>query len=387
MKAILIGFESGSSGNSCIYNIGKKVSETECLRKLICHSYESNTGIDNKFLIKEPLPLRGLSFFVSKVRENALEKFPARYYNEQVLFDWFSQRHIHKDTDLVIHTDSGLVRSLRKARGQNIPTIILHRTLHPKQVSSILEEESANFGITESTVLTHKKWNANRIRTLEECEKAFVLSKLAMDSLCHYGIHKSKIELIHHGQGVDTNYFKPSRDARRTFNVLFLGHKSLIKGVPYLLEAWKMLNLKDSQLIIAGYQNKELIERYREEIQFEAPGIVDPLVYYHKAQIFVLPSLGDPFPRTMLEAMSCGLPVIISDMVGAKDIMENGREGFIIPVKDVDAISEKIQYFYDNPSEIRRMGKNAREKAKEYTWESFANEIIDKGRKFLDDRL
>ena len=88
--------------------------------------------------------------------------------------------------------------------------------------------------------------------------------------------------------------------------------------------------------------------------------------------------MGDPFPRTTLEAMSCGLPVIISDMVGAKDIIEDGKEGFIIPAKNVDAIAEKIQYFYDNPSEIRKMGKNARKKAKEYTWKKFAEEVIKK---------
>jgi len=354
------------------------MAEKGHLRKFICPSYGRNTDIYKEFLIKEPLALRGLSFLISKICEKISEKFPARYYDEQVLFDWFSQRHICGYADLVIHTDSGLVRSLRKAKSQKILTVILHRTLHPKHLSDILEEESKKFGITENSVLTYEKWNANRIKTLEECERIFVLSKLEMDSLHQHGIQKSKIELIHHGQGVDTNYFKPSKDARRIFNVLFLGHKSLIKGVPYLLEAWKVLDLKNSQLIIAGYQNKELIQRYREEIQFEAPGTVDPLEYYHRAQIFVLPSLGDPFPRTMLEAMSCGLPVIISDMVGAKDIIEDGREGFIIPARNIDAISEKIQYFYDNPSEITRMGRNARKKAEEYSWKDFAEEVIKK---------
>jgi len=383
MKITLVGFENGSGSNSCLYNIGKEMSEHGYLRKLVCPSYKSNTAIDNKFLMKEPLPLRSLSFSISKVNTNISEKFPARYYNEQVLFDWFSQRHICKDTSLVMHTDSGLVRSLRKAKSQNIPTIILHRTLHPEHISHILEEESVKFGIRENTVFTHKKWNANRIKTLEKCERIFALSKLEIDSLCQYGIQKSKIDLIHHGQGADTNYFKPSNKAKGTFTVLFLGHKSLIKGVPYLLEAWKMLNLKNARLIVAGYQDNELIERYRREVQFEAPGTVNPLEYYHKAQIFVLPSLGDPFARTILEAMSCGLPVIISDMVGAKDIIEDGREGFIIPAKDVDALSEKIQYFHDNPSEIRKMGKNARKKAMEYTWESFANEVMNKTRNFL----
>jgi glycosyltransferase involved in cell wall biosynthesis len=129
---------------------------------------------------------------------------------------------------------------------------------------------------------------------------------------------------------------------------------------------------------VAGYQDRKIIEIYRKKIQFEAPGIVDPLKYYQKAHIYILPSLGDPFPRTTLEAMSCGLPVIISDMVGAKDIVENGKEGFIIPARSVSAIADKIQYFYDNPSEIKRMGMNARRKAEQFTWEKFAQEILDR---------
>jgi glycosyltransferase involved in cell wall biosynthesis len=282
----------------------------------------------------------------------------------------------------VIHTDSGLVRTLDKAKGLGIPTVILHRTLHPLHVVNILKEEGEKFGIREKSVLVHEKWVSNRVKTLRQCDKILALSELERDSLVKFGIPKSKIELIHHGQGVDVDYFKPSSEKEENFTVLFLGHKSLIKGVPYLLEAWKKLNLKNTRLIVAGYQDKKLIENYRRRIWFEAPGTVDPLKYYQKAHVYILPSLGDSFSRTVLEAMSCELPVIISDMVGAKDIIEDGKEGFIIPARDIQAIAEKIRYFYDNPDEIKRMGRNARRKAQEYTWEKFAQEVIKKSLNF-----
>jgi len=379
-KLTLIGFESWSH-NSSIFNISNEAVKMNILHKVICPNYKTDFALNRCFLIREPLPLRVLSLFMSKIN-SVIEDFPSRYYNEQLLFDVFAQKHISDDTDLVIHTDSGLVRTLKKAKDLGAQTIVLHRTLHPLHVVSILREEGEKFGIKEKSVLVHGKWVTNRVITLKQCDKILALSKLEMDSLVKYGIPESKIELIHHGQGVDTNYFKPSNRKEEKFMVLFLGHKSLIKGVPYLLEAWKRLNLKDAKLIVAGYQDKKLIEIYRRRTQFEVPGIVDPLKYYQKAHVYILPSLGDPFPRTVLEAMSCGLPVIISDMVGAKDIIEDGKEGFIIPARNINAIIDKIRYFYDNPDEIKRMGRNARRKAQEYTWEKFAQEVINKSLNF-----
>ncbi|MGQ9506348.1 MAG: glycosyltransferase [Candidatus Bathycorpusculaceae bacterium] len=383
LRIVLVGYESGSSSSACIYNLGKEMVKKGFLKKMICPNFKSSVDIPRKFLVKEYLPLIGASFLISKVSQYIF--VPERFYNEQLLFDIFAQSQII-DADLVLHTDSGLVRTLGKAKRKSIPNVILHRTLHPEHISRILREESVRWGIAEKSVFVHKKWNYNRIRTLKECDKIFALSKLEVESLCRFRVPLPKIELIHHGQGVDVNYFTPPSEKKKEklFTVLFLGHKSLIKGVPYLLEAWKKLNLKEAKLIVAGYQDKEFIERYRRKVQFEAPGVVNPLKYYHKAHIYILPSLGDSFPRTVLEAMSCGLPVIISDMTGIKDAIEGGREGFIVPARNVDAIAEKILYFYENPSEIRRMGQNAREKAKGYPWKKFSEEVTTKVIQFLE---
>jgi len=380
LKVTLIGFESGSSRNSCAYNIASGLSSKRHLQKIVCIGAKGNIEIDSEFLVKEPFFLKILSFLLSKIRQNILKRFPDRYYNEQVLFDSFAQAHIDgKNVRLVLHTDSGLVRCLEKAKERGAATVILHRTLHPEYIYDILMVESEKWGIWEDSVLAYEKWVANRVRTLRLCDRILALSELEKDNLCRYRIPGSKIEVIHHGQGVDMDHFVPlSNKNEEPFTVLFLGHKSLIKGVPYLLQAWRKLNLKNSQLIVAGHQDKKLIEMYRSKVQFQAPGPVDPLKYYHKAHIFVLPSLGDPFPRTVLEAMSCGLPVIVSDMVGSKDIIEHGKEGFIVPTRNIDALADKIRYFYENPTVTKVMGRNAQKKAKEYTWEKFAEEVVRK---------
>ncbi|MBA7713935.1 hypothetical protein ES703_122946 [subsurface metagenome] len=54
----------------------------------------------------------------------------------------------------------------------------------------------------------------------------------------------------------------------------------------------------------------------------------------------------------------------------------DGEDGFVIPIRDVKAIKEKIQYFYDNPEEIKRMGRNAREYIEKYTWERYGDGLV-----------
>ena len=378
MNITLTGYESVDSYNSNICHIGKSMYDSGYLKRLIGTTHRKKIDIDEYLLVKEPLALSGIRFLLSMSWHYISRKIPERYYNE-LLFDLFSQRHIPEDSDVLLCTDSGLVRSVRKAKKNDIFTIVLHRTLHPEVIYEVLNEESKKFRVAEESVFTNKKWNRNRVITLEECDAIFVKSNLVRESCIEKGIPEEKLKVVSTGVGVDTEYFKPSKSDDDKFVCLFVGHKSLLKGVPYLLEAWKTMDLKDAKLIVCGVQNKKIIERYNKIIDFDVPGSVsNPLEYYNNASIFVLPSLTDAFGRVTLEAMSCGLPIIITEGVGSKDIIEDGKEGFILPIRDPDLLAEKIQYFYDNPDEVIRMGRNARKRAEEYSWGKYGDEVIKK---------
>lgn len=373
MRLILVGFQTWGSRNSRLYHIGRKALKMGILQMALCRFSKERRS---ELVIKEPLPIRLFEFLSSKVHK-IWKNFPARYLSEQIFFDCFCQKTIKTKADVVMFTDSGLIRCVRRASSMGARVIVLHRTLHPRYLLKILKREEAIFGVRGAGSLTHVKFISNIVKTLRECDAVFALSELEKENLCRYGIPAEKIISLSQGGGVDLNYFKPPKDKEdEPFTVLLLGNKSLVKGVPYLLLAWKRLNLKNAKLIIAGKHNKNLINLFKRRIPFEAPGHVNPLKYYHKAHVFVMPSLGDSFCRAVLEAMSCGLPVIVSESVGAKEIIEDGKEGFIIPCRNIKAIAEKIQYFYDNRKEIKSMGRNARRKAEHYPWEKFSEEVI-----------
>jgi glycosyltransferase involved in cell wall biosynthesis len=96
----------------------------------------------------------------------------------------------------------------------------------------------------------------------------------------------------------------------------------------------------------------------------------------HASDIFVLPSYLDSWGMIVIEAMACGLPVIVTENTGAKDAVTDDS-GFVIPIDDEDALMDKILYFYNNRAEIERMGKNAARVVQKYTWDNYYKQVND----------
>ena len=84
----------------------------------------------------------------------------------------------------------------------------------------------------------------------------------------------------------------------------------------------------------------------------------DPAPYYKEASIFVLPSLSEGNPRVVMEAMAHGLPVITT--TNAQSVVEDGKSGFVVPIRDTAALKEKIAFLYHNQAEAERMGREGR---------------------------
>lgn len=158
------------------------------------------------------------------------------------------------------------------------------------------------------------------------------------------------------------------RDLRSTFKVAHMGQFGPDKGQKYLIEAWKKADVNGG-LILAGSEHLKLLVNNTSNV-FCNPYLSEEQkkTFYGCASVYIQPSVTEGFGITVLEAMSYEVPVIVTEGVGAKDVVSDGEDGFIVPIRDPDAIAEKIKYFADNPSEVTRMGLNARNKAKRYEW-------------------
>ncbi len=220
------------------------------------------------------------------------------------------------------------------------------------------------------------KFSLNYIKkSIKYIDKFIVPSEFVKDSLIKEKVEKNKIEIIPFG--VDSNKFKPLKNKQnKTFKVAFSGNVNNRKGMIYIIQAWKELNLKNSELNIYGRVYPEVRKLFTDSKKYNINvyGFVDLKKELNKNHIFLFPSLLEGSAKSVYEAMACGLPIISTFNAGT--IIEDKKEGFIIPIQDVKAIKEKVLFFYNNRDEIEKFAKRARLKAQRYTWKRYGKEII-----------
>jgi len=179
--------------------------------------------------------------------------------------------------------------------------------------------------------------------------------------------------------GVDLKQFQPRQVRKKTSELLiflFVGWFSQRKGVYDLLKAWEKLDLEGkAKLLLAGGTKKDL-ECWNGEFpsNVECVGRVSRKRIgdlYSAADVFVFPSLFEGFGLVLLEAMASGLPIVTTTNTAGPDLIEDGIEGFICAPGDRQALVEKMRVLAENDSLRISMGKKARKKAEEYTWDAY----------------
>ncbi|WP_017305488.1 glycosyltransferase family 4 protein [Spirulina subsalsa] len=205
----------------------------------------------------------------------------------------------------------------------------------------------------------------------------FVPSTIVKQSLIDVGVSSAKIIVLPFGSPHD--YFLPQPKLDNIFRALFVGRVGPRKGVHYLLKAWQMLNLPQAKLSLIGFNEfpRSWLNQYQNLFHY-IPSIPHRLLaqYYTQASVFVFPSLIEGLALVLLEAMSCGIPIITTPNSGGSDIITDGVEGFIIPIRDINALQEKLEWCYRHPEQLKQMGKAAREKAESLNWGLYRERLI-----------
>jgi glycosyltransferase involved in cell wall biosynthesis len=152
-------------------------------------------------------------------------------------------------------------------------------------------------------------------------------------------------------------------DTKKDYDIIFIGRLANQKNPTALLEA--VMKLKYRTIMIGdGPLEKELKEKYenlnsRLEWKSNIPNSELP-GYMNRSKIFVLPSHYEGHPKTLIEAMSCGMPVIGADTPGIREVIRHGENGWLCGT-DADSISQAIQHLLEDPNLAQRLGDNARQ--------------------------
>jgi len=288
-----------------------------------------------------------------------------------VLGHWAKSDILH----LLLH---GTGRSLiRRAKSEGSCVIVEAVNQHPEGMMAILSEEHERLGLKPI-----RKLPTIHERLMEELAASdFLLapSRIVRDSFVKRGYdHRRTATLAY---GVDLHRFRPlsieGRSPRdKPFTVICVASISPRKGHLYLLQAWKKLGLPNSELLLIGGVSLEMapiLRRYMGIRHISKVPNSELREYYARSSVFVLPSLEDGFAVVCAEAMACGLPVITTVNTGAADIIEDQKDGFIVPIRSPDAIAEHLELLYRNDELRQEMSAAALAKAQtQLSWQRYA---------------
>ena len=239
-------------------------------------------------------------------------------------------------------------------------------------------------------------------RVIEGSERVITVSEFSRRQLVEaLGVHGDRIEVV--PNGIDERFVPgDGGDARRRHGlgdgpvVLFLGGLKPRKNLPLLLDAWQEVARErgDARLLVAGAGPLEPGLRRRAAALGLADRVVfagriaesDKVGYYHAADLFVSPSSLEGFGFTVGEAMSCGLPVIVSDRGALPELVVDGEGGFVCPHDDAPALARRMLLLLGDAGLRARFGRFNRERVdRRFRWDRAARRVSEIYQEVLEE--
>jgi len=197
-------------------------------------------------------------------------------------------------------------------------------------------------------------------------------SRYVEDSLTDIGVPPSRVVVIPYG--VDLERFRPpaSRADDGVVRALYVGRLSERKGVHYVCEAFDRLALPNLELTLLGAPHGPgPWDAPRGERFVRRAAVAHHEVHeaYRRADVFIQMSLHESSAMTIYEALASGLPVVTTPNSGS--VVRDGVDGFIVPAGDVAALADRVRLLVGDRALREEMGRNARRRAEEFSWERY----------------
>lgn len=262
---------------------------------------------------------------------------------------------------------------------------------HWQTVQRLLHEEAERLPEWRQTIqgLDDSPAKLNRkARELELADGIVVPSRFVMDSL--------PVQIRSNKRCVLAPFGAPSAAARSTngprpaggpLRVMFAGAMTQRKGLADLFAAMRLLNRRDVELVVLGAANAPM-SFYRSQYDaFIYEGTrphAEVLRVMRTCDVLALPALVEGRALVQQEALASGLPLIVTANAGGDDLIDEGRTGFLVPIRSPEAIADRISWFADHRGLLPEMRRAAIQKAAETNWLQYENRVLDLVRETLD---
>jgi glycosyltransferase involved in cell wall biosynthesis len=269
-----------------------------------------------------------------------------RMWAESVAFDAAAARGLPPAEHLLAFNGTALAQ-LRVARRASWDSV------------SLVAANSHFRQVVRQHALAHRQYPIERPwirhlvrRNLAEyalADRIYVASDYVRESFLEHGFTDSAIELFPLTPHPRYQPFS-SPPSCSTFNVVYVGSLTVHKGVPLLVDAIRRLPHTDMRLVLVGGWGTRGMRRFLERACAEDPRISispgDPLPHLEQARLCVHPAYEDGFAYAPAEALACGIPVVVSEDTGMKELIDPGTSGLVLPTGDLAALTQAIDAAY-----------------------------------------
>ncbi len=306
-----------------------------------------------------------------KIGKVKIKRFPAKKLGGESFMKWnFEEEALRFKPDVIIahsYRHPHTTKALRVAEEINCKVFLVTH-------APFIEGNTTRSFLSKISVKFYDFFIASR--TLNKFTKIIAITKWEINFLENLGVKREKIGYI--PNGIPEKFFKRKK-AREVNKILFLGRISPIKNLETLILAMSLIK-ENIFLEIVGPAEKDylsnlkkLIEKkeLKKRIKFYKPiyNLNEKINKIDSCKIFVLPSIREAMPQSLIEAMSREKIVISSDNIGARDIIKENENGFLFKRENPLDLAEKINFILKmDKSSTEKIKKEARKTVKKYKW-------------------
>jgi glycosyltransferase involved in cell wall biosynthesis len=303
--------------------------------------------------------------FRTNVVYGLLKFMPEKFRpNSRALFVWQDRGFdrwtaAHLEACDFIHAMPGqALETFRAARQLGIRTVLNHATGPVRDWVRIMEPEYVRAGLRLTDACPYdEEYFAREEQEYALADWHCAASSVVRDQLIALGMAADRVWVMPYG--ADERVFHPGNaEPSREFRIVFAGQAGLRKGVKTLLDALTLAGRSDWRVDFFGAVLGEArgdLDAYRGPSRLEFHGPVPQNVLaesFRTGSVLVLPSLEEGFGLVVPQALNCGLPCIVSDRVGGKDLIRHRENGSIVPAQDADALATELAWWAENPRRL-----------------------------------
>jgi glycosyltransferase involved in cell wall biosynthesis len=335
-----------------IYNIGKKKIKTVLLKEII-----------ERIIIK--LKLKKYFYFI--------------FFYLNKYFEYFASKKVdYKNSDILVGWSGFSYKAFQKSKNYNVIKILERGSSHIQFQSEILLEEHKRFNIK------YKLGDEEINQELKEyglADYISIPSTFVKKTFLQKGFDEKKLLLTRYG--VNLNSFYPKEKKDNIFRFIYVGGLSVRKGLWYTLKAFNELNLPNSELILVGTIDENFLPILQEFTSnkkikiFNHISQIKLVEFYNISDVFVISSVEDGFAMVIPQALACGLPVICSENSGGSELIANGINGYVVPIRNIDELKKKMNFLYEDKKHYIFLKEKIAKEIKELSWDRYGDLIVD----------